>query len=287
MTEAEPLLTVVVCTHGRPNDLARCLASIAKLEDPIETIVVDSASDPPCADVVAPFRARTIRLERPGLSIARNAALRAASCQFVAFVDDDTELEPDWARRILAPFADPVVGCVGGTCSPRFASTRPTWLSDRLLQYAGITNFGLSARPSTSTADLPFGANLCVRRDAALAAGGFPEQLGRIGSDLLSGEESALMVALRDQGWLIWLQPNAVVHHHVAPERCTGDYYWRRLWWQGISRARGGTTPRITTRLLIAAPVRVGLWAVTRDRFYLYRTAETAGYLREAIRQWA
>lgn len=284
MSAPEPLLTVVVCTHGRPNDLRRCLASIALLDDPVEAIVVDSASDPPCADVVVPFRARYIREDEPGLSIARNTALRAASCGLVAFVDDDTELEPDWARRILAPFSDPRVGCVGGTCVARFATTRPAWLSDRLLQYAGITHFGQQARLSTTTADLPFGANLCVRRDAVLAAGGFPETLGRIGTDLLSGEESALMVSLRRDGWLIWLQPDAVVHHHVSAERCAGDYYWRRLWWQGISRARGGPTVGITARLLIAAPVRLALWALTRDRFYLYRTAETVGYLREAAR---
>ena len=35
--------------------------------------------------------------------------------------------------------------------------------------------------------------------------------------------------------------------------------------------------------LVIAAPVRALLWLVTRERLYLYRTAETAGYFVECL----
>jgi GT2 family glycosyltransferase len=282
---AAPLLTVVVCTHERPDDLRRCLESIVALEDPVEAIVVDSASNPSCRELVESFAGvRYVYEAEPGLSRARNAGIAAASCPVVAFVDDDTALEPDWARRIAAPFEDPRVGCAGGTCLPAFTCDRPGWLSERLLQYAGITRFGSHAREVRSRVEFPFGANLAVRRTAALEVGGFSEALGRIRGQLLSGEESALIDALRERDWVVWLQPDAVVHHSVAPERCTRGYYWRRLWWQGVTRARGGRSADVTLRLLAAAPVRLLLWGVTRDRFYLYRTAETAGYLRALVR---
>jgi glycosyltransferase involved in cell wall biosynthesis len=131
-------LSVVVCTHDRPDDLRRCVAALAALEDPIETIVVDSASSTP----VVPFDGvHLVRLDEPGLSRARNAGLALARGELIAFVDDDAAVDPDWARRIAAPFEDPTVGCVGGACLPDFATERPRWLSERLLQYAGVTRF--------------------------------------------------------------------------------------------------------------------------------------------------
>lgn len=277
---ADPLLSVVVCTHERPDDLRRCLAALSRLEDPVEVIVVDSASSPPCRDVVDAFGFQYLYEPVPGLSRARNTGMRAALCDVVAFVDDDTEPHPDWARRLVAAFDDPTVHCGGGTCRAAFAGDRPGWLSDRLLQYAGITRMGERPREALSSAEYPFGANLAFRREVALELGGFSEALGRIGTSLLSGEESAMIDAVRARGGRVWLQPDAVVDHHVAPERCVSRYYWRRLWWQGISRARAGADAATTVRVLAALPVRLGLWAVTRDRFYLYRAAETAGYVR-------
>ena len=280
------LLTVVVCTLERADALCRCLEALAALEDPVEVVVVDSASQEPCDDVVERFAGRIPHLrlvceETPGLSRARNRGVREASSDLIAFVDDDAAVRPDWARRLAGAFADPLVGCAGGTCSPRFEAARPGWLSERLLQFAGVTRIGSSPRPARGSFEYPFGANMCFRRAALVEAGGFREELGRSGRSLLSGEDSAAVDRVRENGWIVWLQPDAVVDHSVAPERCSSDYYWRRLWWQGISRARQDRSPGMAVRLIAAAPVRLALWLATRDRVHLYRTAETAGYLAE------
>lgn len=283
---ADPLLSVVVCTHERADALGRCLEALAALEDPVEVVVVDSASQEPCTDLVERFAGRNPRLrlvceDGPGLSRARNRGIRETSSDLIAFIDDDAAVRPDWARRLADAFADPLVGCAGGTCSPRFEAARPGWLSERLLQFAGVTRIGSSPREARGSFEYPFGANMCFRRAALEEAGGFREELGRSGRSLLSGEDSAAVDRIREHGWIVWLQPDAVVDHAVAPERCTGGYYWRRLWWQGISRARQDRSPGVTVRLLVAAPVRLVLWLATRDRVHLYRTAETAGYLAE------
>jgi glucosyl-dolichyl phosphate glucuronosyltransferase len=270
-------LSAVVCTHGRPDDLRRCLAALAALEDPVEVVVVDSASPTPVPPVDG---VRLVRLDEPGLSRARNAGLAVTTCELVAFVDDDATVAPDWARQIAAPFADPDVGCVGGTCLPVFVSERPRWLSERLLQYAGITRFH-ERRDAAARRDYPFGANICFRRTAL--GEGFPDHLGRTGTALLSGEEVVAIDRVRASGQRIVLEPRAVVHHLVAPERCRGSYFWRRLWWQGVTRARGEASVGLTLRLLAALPIRVALYAGTRDRMHMYRLAETAGYLRELV----
>lgn len=281
-------LAAIVCTHNRPEDLRRCLHGFAALEDPVSVIVVDSASTPACRELVGfcpPGNARFtyLREDVPGLSRARNRGLGSTSAEVVAFVDDDAVPRRDWARRIVEPFdADPTVGCAGGACHAFFPDgSRPGWLSDRLLQFAGITRFR-AAREARSSAEWPFGANVAFRRQALAAAGGFPEHLGRVGSALLSGEESAAIAAVQAAGWRIVLHPDAAVDHAVPGSRCASAYYWRRLWWSGVTRARmGGRRGRTLLRLLVAAPIRLALYLVTRDRVYLYRLAETAGFVHE------
>lgn len=282
-------LSVIVCSHNRPDDLRGCLEALARLEDAVEVIVVDSASDPPCHALVESFRPsierlRLVREDAPGLSRARNRGVEAASHDLVAFVDDDAAPHPDWARRIVASFADPQVGCVGGACLPVFPDCeRPRWLSDRLLQFSGITRFQ-EEREARSSAEWPFGANLAFRRQALRDAGGFSEALGRVGGQLLSGEESAAIEAVAAAGWKILLAPGARVDHAVPASRCESRYYWRRLWWAGVTRARHqGRRAGTLGRMVAAAPIRLGLYALTLDRVHLYRLAETAGYLRDAF----
>ena len=108
---------------------------------------------------------------------------------------------------------------------------------------------------------------------------------GQLQVELPLGTAPALVEAVRAAGWKIWLEPTAVVDHAVHAERCRSRYYWRRLWWTGVTRARGAdSSAKLGLRLILAAPIRLALYAVTRDRIYLYRSAETAGFLVERTR---
>ena len=283
-----PELSLAVCTHERRRDLERCLEGISQLRDPVEVVVVDSASRVPCESVVERYRERIpglryVYLEQAGLSLARNAAIEHTSGDVLAFIDDDAVPAPDWAGRLLAAFRDGSIGCVGGTCAPLFAADRPRWLSDRLLQMAGITRFGSRPREPSSSAEWPFGANIAFRRAALAEVGEFSPELGRRGALLLSGEDSEMVGRILRQGWRVWLEPSALVFHRVSAERCRGSYYRRRLWWNGIGRAVDPNA-RLAPRLLAAMPLRLLLWLVTRDRFYLYRLSESAGYLAARLR---
>jgi GT2 family glycosyltransferase len=55
-----------------------------------------------------------------------------------------------------------------------------------------------------------------VRRDAYLAAGGFPARRG------IGGEELPLAAALADRGWDLVHVPELVAHHHPSRRRDTG-----------------------------------------------------------------
>jgi len=285
-------LSVVVCTHNRPADLRRCLDALSEVEGEFDVIVVDSASQPSCRPLVDDYRTRIGSLrylseERLGHSRARNRGIADARGDVIAFLDDDAAPHHDWARQIVLPFErDDAIGCVGGACHAVFPDVpRPSWLSDRLLQFAAITRFGPIGREARSSSEWPFGANMAFRRDALLAASPFPERLGRHGSNLLSGDETPVIESVRRHGWKVWLEPSAVVDHAVHVERCQSRYYWRRLWWTGITRARAtDASAMLGFRLVAAAGVRLVAFACSWDRVYLYRTAETAGFLAERAR---
>lgn len=110
---ALPLVSIVIPTHARPTFLARAVGSaLGQTHGRLEVLVVDD-NDP-----ASPERAETERamaafaeeprvryLRRPangGGGAARNTGIEAARGDFVAFLDDDDEWEPDKIERQLA-----------------------------------------------------------------------------------------------------------------------------------------------------------------------------------------
>jgi glucosyl-dolichyl phosphate glucuronosyltransferase len=278
----EPLFSLVVCTHNRPQELAECLESVAGAG--LEVIVVDSASEPRVADVVERFAGvRYVREDRAGLSRARNRGIAESSCELVGFLDDDAVARPGWAEALAAPFADEDVAAVGGAVLPAFETARPRWLSDKVLQFASITSFR-ERKEVRRRYEYPFGGNILYRRRALEQTSLFSEQLGRTGDALLSGEETPVIDELLALGWKVLVEPAAEIVHPVVEERCRKRWYWRRLWWSGVARARGANRWYLAVRLAVAFPVRLVLLAATRDHVYLFRLAETAGFYRELFR---
>ena len=153
--DAAPLLTVCICTRNRPGYLRDCLDGLrwqTSLADRFETLVVDSASDPAEANAIRwmiatpPFPGplpqgdgekkapsggrglaerslRLLRLETPGLSLARNAGARAARADYICYIDDDAVPAPDLVEAALrAITAQPPPALIGGRVLPALGS---------------------------------------------------------------------------------------------------------------------------------------------------------------------
>jgi glycosyltransferase involved in cell wall biosynthesis len=85
----------VICTKDRPENLARCLRGLSRLEVPPgarwpEFLVVDNASDDDrTMALVASMPDVQYTLEpKPGLDFARNKALQEAQGDLLAFLDE-------------------------------------------------------------------------------------------------------------------------------------------------------------------------------------------------------
>lgn len=233
--QGEPVgrMSVVIGTRDRPEDVRRCVASVlASAYDDFEVFVVDNAPTTTATrDVVASFadaRLHYVLEARPGVSRARNAGLALASGAVVAFVDDDVVVDRHWLAALADAYArDADVVCVTGLVpsgelrnpTQRYFDERVTWARnlDRRV-------FRTSAPP----ADLPLfpfsvgafgtGANMSLRRSAALALGGFDVALGP-GTPSRAGEDPDLFTRVLLSGGALAVEPSAFVWHKHRSDR--------------------------------------------------------------------
>ncbi len=92
LSQAPTLISVIVPTRDRPALLREALASVRAVESEtltFEIFVGDNGVDPASKDAAEAYGARHIKVERNGAGAARNAGLKAATGEFIAFLDDD------------------------------------------------------------------------------------------------------------------------------------------------------------------------------------------------------
>ena len=234
---------VVVCTasNERAGLLSACVESIlcgARRPDEL-FVVVDR--NPSLAEDLAgrlPPPVRLLETELGGLSHARNAGLRAARSDVVAFVDDDVSVKGGWLSCLMKAFeTDGNILGAGGPIEPRWGAER-RWLCDELLWVVGCTYGG--HRSDSGPIRNPIGANMAFRRRQLLALGGFAARFGKRGNTLGTCEETELSLRLeRAEGrGHIHYVPGARVRHYVPPSRISWRLLVRRSVSEGLSKGR-------------------------------------------------
>lgn len=215
-----PLISVVVCTHGRRSSLARCLASLENLDDPrYETLLIDNGPSPSVADLFATNGARIVHEPRRGLDFARNRGVAEAAGDIIAFIDDDCEAEPSWLKGIRAHFADGEIACVTGRVMPGSLERA----SHRLFENISTFDRGLRPRrfarkegarvvPSLA-AQVGTGCNMAFRRDILERVGEFDPALD-MGTFVGGGGDIDMFVRVLRAGGVTEYAPQAVVRHH-------------------------------------------------------------------------
>ena len=118
-----PRVSVIIATRDRPEDLARCLATVLACDhDSFEVIVVDQSD--PTSPVLRDRRVTHLSTSTRGKTAALNIGLAAARADLLAFTDDDCTVPSDWLQRVEALFADhPEVAVIFRRAPP--GRTRP------------------------------------------------------------------------------------------------------------------------------------------------------------------
>lgn len=216
--EEFPMVSIIIPVKDQPEDLAGCLASLESLDWPAarrEMIVVDDSSARP---VVAPGTVKVLRQEiSRGPALCRDLGVKQARGDILAFLDADCLAGKDWLCKLIPFFEAGGVGAVGGFVAGYYHGS----FLDRYEDVSSPLNMGkhlvLEGR-GPSTFYVPT-ANMLVRRDIFMSAGGFGE--GR-----RVGEDVDLCWRLRDLGYsLVYAPFGRVAHKH---RRRLGGMLWRR-----------------------------------------------------------
>jgi len=276
-----PSFTAAVCTLNRIDTLGRTLDGLAaqRFAGRWDVLVVDNGSTDGSRNMLEarvgefPVPLRVVSESRRGIGFARNRALRETSASIVLFTDDDAVCRAGWIEAHARAFADREVVGTGGRILPVLPKGTPDWYETLVSRKNGGPtsryDFGDEAMDMVGKEDrlFPFAANMGVRRDAALGAGGFREDLGW-GSEWLPGEETDLMCRLFERGGRVRYVPEAVVEHHVLASRVTWPY-WRK-WQLGFGRSTVRVDPPLT-RADRYAQMTECLWQIARWNLRAFR----------------
>src|SRR5262245_41637790 len=110
--------TVVVVTLDRPKYLRKCLELLhAQTHRPDQIIVVDASKNDLTRKAVEGFPGVLYLRNESGagrMTQSRNIGILKATGDIIAFIDDDSNAEPNWMENLLKGYNSAEVGAVGG-----------------------------------------------------------------------------------------------------------------------------------------------------------------------------
>ncbi len=171
-----------------------------------------------------------------GLAHARNTGLQVAQGEIAVFLDDDALADPSFLTHLLATYELTGADAIGGRVELHWDSPRPHWLSDNLLEMLGYFAPPCTRMPLPDT--LHFSdCNFSVKTEVLRAIGPFSPFLGKRLDVPIRAESSDLCQRLRNKGYTLWYEPDAVVAHRVPAARIQRAFFQGRAYWYGRSAA--------------------------------------------------
>jgi GT2 family glycosyltransferase len=245
-TNTLPVSVVVLTWNGR-RWLDRCLTSILQLDPaPHEVVLVDNAStDDSVSYVREAFPSvRVLQLQRNlGYSGGNNAGARAASGQYLAFVNNDTELDSRWLGELFKAIErDEGIGLATSRVVFMEAPDTIDSAGDGYLRCGGAYKRRHGARVDRELGNEEVfgacGAGFVVRRELFTALGGFDEDFFMVYEDV------DLSYRARLAGARCVYVPSAVVRHAGsgsigATSPAQVFYGQRNLEWTWIKNSPG------------------------------------------------
>ena len=216
---------------------------------PAEIILVDQSDAPhPALAEMSGVAGTAIHYLRPmtrGVSRARNAGLRAAGEEIVAFIDDDVLAAPEWWGCLIQAAVDAGPdGVVTGQVVPGEAEAPGAFAPSVSGTTVREVYQGRIGR------DVLFSGNMAGYRATLSRIGGFDERLGP-GTRYGSAEDNDLCYRLLESGCRIIYVPEAVVVHRAWRENAAQvPLRWaygrdRAPFWRNTRAARPPHAPAV------------------------------------------
>ena len=230
-------IAIGICTYDRVDDLQSLLVSIRQLTvDPdisLRVIVVDNDEKRTAEQAVrawaqtVDWRVNYVHEPEPGIPMARNRVLTEAGTEgYLAFVDDDETVDPDWMSALVRAMRQTGAAFVQGPVEMTVEDTSDTWwLSSGFFRQRTFPDLALRHESWTNNVliDLAFIHKTGCRFDPCLQFDG--------GSDTLFFQD---IVAAGGEGRFA---RHAIVFEVQKPARLTWSWGVKRHYRYGITRS--------------------------------------------------
>lgn len=201
------LVTVIISTKNRLEDLKRALASLRSQTLPHKVIVIDDNSDDGTSGYIKSFFPEVFlhtHTESKGYIVRRNEAVHLSQTPYVLSIDDDCVLESPTTLNELASF------CL------RTKSVAVAWPHIDVRASNAVNNF---APPDELWQSCTFkGCSFVINRNKFIELGGFRT------SFIHQGEEEDFCIRLLDSGFPVLLGTGTPIYHYESPIRS-----WKRM----------------------------------------------------------
>ena len=245
-------LSLVICTRNRASLLNDLLESIKKQDENsqnFEVIIIDNGSTDETSKIVRPYirdipNLNYVLEERVGLSHARNRGWREAKGEYVAYIDDESKLPPEWMQVALELATSLRPDAFGGPIYPIYAKEKPEWFKDSYQTFDEGVNAGyLSDNQYLS------GGNMIIRLELLQSSGGFVPHLGMSGKKIAYGEETYFLKRLRELNFIaVYYDKRLYVFHlvrrekmrllYIAKSRLASGRALHRVWGGSVNESR-------------------------------------------------
>jgi glycosyltransferase involved in cell wall biosynthesis len=232
-TPVAPTLEVVICTFNNSAMLDGVLSALARQVPFVSPGWTCLVVDNNCADdtqhVVFKHIAsgavpglRSVREPEQGLTPSRLRGVQTTTAIWIAFVDDNCFLQPDWVMEALSfDVRHPDAGAFGGRVILDWHVEPPNYVRNFTYRFA-------EQNRGDTEQEVPFlaGAGLVVNRDALAACGWTdgPLVADRVGKNLISGGDVEIVLQIASAGYALWYAPRCVLHHNIPEWRTTKRY---------------------------------------------------------------
>ena len=221
-------ISVCVCTYKRQGELLQLLKALDEQETrelfTYSISIVDNDVKRSAEKVVSGFKGKsnvdTFYYIEPvrNISLARNMAVRYASGNLIAFIDDDERPEKTWLMNLFNAYIKYKAAGVLGPVMPEFIETPPEWVEaggffERKIYHSGKTAEWEDCRTG----------NLLLNKDTLKGDSLFDKRYG-----LTGGEDTDFFKRMMEKGHsFVWCD-NARAYERIPVKRATFNWLLKR-----------------------------------------------------------
>lgn len=293
-------ITAAICTYNREKYLPKVLNSLVNqsLEfGNFEILLVDNNSPGNTKEIFDDFKHANPGLTlhyfletNQGLSFARNRCIQESTCELITFIDDDAFLDENYLAVVVEEFEkNKDVVAMGGEILLHYETIKPAWENkylNSLLGFYSPSEMPFMYESNYAKKDYPRGSNMSFRKEVFERIGNFNVELGRIGGNLLGGEEKDLFYRIYSVGdYQVKYVPAAIVYHCVPIERTTKAFIVRQALGTGRSERIRAKSEKTFLRALLRESIK-WMGSIVLCFQYIFKNQWQKGKMILLFRYW-